>query len=46
MESNFWYEIINEYYVLALYTASDLDIFIEGNMITADEKAKIIDTIS
>lgn len=36
------FEFIKEYYDLKLYTASDLDIFIKANMLTEDEKAKII----
>lgn len=39
---NFWFGIIKEYYNLGLYTASDLDIFVQGNMITTDEKATIM----
>lgn len=41
------FEFIKEYYDLKLYAASDLDIFIKANMLTEDEKAKIIsDAIS
>lgn len=39
---NFWYIVIKEYYNLGLYAASDLDIFVQGSVITVDEKASIL----
>lgn len=36
------FEFIKEYYDLKLYIVSDLDIFIKANMLTEDEKTKII----
>ena len=43
-DDNFWFGIIKEYYNLGLYTSSDLDIFVQGGMITTDEKASILGT--
>ena len=39
---NFWFGIIKEYYGLGLYNDKDLDLFVEGNLITSDEKASIL----
>jgi hypothetical protein len=44
MDNNFWFGVIKEYYNFGLYTASDLDLFVQVNYITADEKATIIVT--
>ncbi|MFT8392407.1 MAG: XkdX family protein [Liquorilactobacillus ghanensis] len=34
-------EYIKEYYLLGLYTDADLDIFVEAQMLTADEETAI-----
>jgi len=41
-DNKFWFELIKGYYNKRLYTDSDLDLFVQGDMITTDEKATII----
>jgi uncharacterized XkdX family phage protein len=44
MDNNFWFGVIKKYYNLGLYNASDLELFVEGKMITAGEKVEIVGT--
>lgn len=36
------YKYIKEYYLLGLYTESDLDVFVKSKWITEEQKAEII----
>lgn len=44
MEDNFWFDLIEDYYKKGLYADSDLDIFVQGALITADQKTQILAT--
>lgn len=37
-----WYELIKRYYMMELYTESDLDLFVQVNWITEEQKQEII----
>ena len=36
-----WYELIKRYYMMGLYTESDLDLFVQVSWITAEQKQEI-----
>jgi len=42
MEDNFWFELFLDYYKKDLYNDSDLDLFVQGDLITEEQKAEII----
>lgn len=42
MEDNFWFNLIEDYYKKELYNDSDLDLFVQGALITEEQKAQII----
>lgn len=37
-----WYELIKRYYMMGLYTGSDLDLFEQVSWITEEQKQEII----
>lgn len=37
-----WYELIKRYYMMGLYTESDLGLFVQVNWITEEQKQEII----
>ena len=37
-----WYELIKRYYMMGLYTESDLDLFVQVSWITDEQKQEII----
>lgn len=37
-----WYELIKRYYMMGLYTESDLDLFVQVSWITEEQKQEII----
>ena len=37
-----WYELIKRYYMMGLYTESDLDLFEQVSWITEEQKQEII----
>ena len=37
-----WYELIKRYYMMGLYTESDLDLFVQVSWITVEQKQEII----
>ena len=37
-----WYELIKRYYMIGLYTESDLDLFVQVSWITDEQKQEII----
>ena len=37
-----WYELIKRYYMMGLYTESDLDLFVQVSWITEEQKQKIM----
>ena len=37
-----WYDLIKRYYMMGLYTESDLDLFVQVSWITEEQKAEII----
>ena len=37
-----WYELIKRYYMMGLYTESDLDVFVQVSWITEEQKQEII----
>ena len=37
-----WYELIKRYYMMGLYTESDLDLFTQVSWITDEQKQEII----
>ena len=39
-----WYELIKKYYMMGLYTESDLDLFVQVSWITAEQKQEIIES--
>ena len=41
MSNNFWYELINEYYNLGLYTDEDLNVFVPY-YISEEQKQEMI----
>jgi len=38
------FDVIKEYYIINLYTESDLDIFVNAKWITEEQKQDIIDS--
>ena len=39
-----WYDLIKRYYMMGLYTESDLDLFVQVSWITEEQKQEIIDS--
>ena len=39
-----WYELIKRYYMMGLYTESDLDLFVQVSWITVEQKQEIIES--
>ena len=39
-----WYELIKRYYMMGLYTESDLDLFVQVSWITDEQKQEIIES--
>ena len=39
-----WYELIKRYYMMGLYTESDLDLFAQVSWITVEQKQEIIES--
>ena len=37
-----WYDLIKRYYMMGLYTESDLDLFVQVSWITDEQKQEII----
>lgn len=37
-----WYELIKKYYMMGLYTESNLDLFVQVSWITEEQKQEII----
>ena len=37
-----WYELIKRYYIIGLYTESDLDLFVQVSWITEEQKQEIM----
>ena len=37
-----WYDLIKRYYMMGLYTESDLDLFVQVSWITEEEKQEIM----
>ena len=37
-----WYDLIKRYYMMGLYTESDLDLFVQVSWITVEQKQEII----
>lgn len=39
-----WYELIKRYYIMGLYTESDLDLFVQVSWITVEQKQEMINS--
>lgn len=39
---NFWFDLLKDYYSKNLYTNDDLDLFVQGDLITVEQKTQII----
>ncbi|MCP9357363.1 XkdX family protein [Liquorilactobacillus satsumensis] len=41
-----WFPLIKEYYLMGLYTDTQLDIFVNASWITADQRSEMIEAKS